>query len=228
MRPDQLIPKLLTADPARPRVTFYDDTPGPTKGERIELSAKVLTNWVNKAANLLQEEFDAGPGTRIALRLPAAHWRTTYWAFAAWAVGATVIAGGVGLQDADVVIDHEASDDASVIVTLAALARQHPGPVGAAVDEARELATYADRFHPWQSAADDDPALVSDGTMFTFATLVAGANEFERRYVTGDLTSTLRQTAAVFGALGSVLLVRHPDGNTLADRLVSEGVTVAM
>ena len=63
MRPDRLLAHLLTSDPARPRVTYYDDTEGPTRGERIELSAKVVGNWVNKAANLLQEEFDVEPGT---------------------------------------------------------------------------------------------------------------------------------------------------------------------
>ena len=46
------------ADPGRPRLTWY----GPD-GERVELSAKVLDNWVAKTANLLVDELDAGPGS---------------------------------------------------------------------------------------------------------------------------------------------------------------------
>ena len=54
--PAQVLAAMLAADPGRPRVTYYDDTPGPTQGERIELSAKVLANWVSKAAGALQDE----------------------------------------------------------------------------------------------------------------------------------------------------------------------------
>ena len=87
--PAALLAHLVASDPGRPRVTVYDDTDGPTRGERVELSARVLANWVAKAANLLQDDLDAGPGTTVRLALPP-HWRTLYWAFAAWSVGACV------------------------------------------------------------------------------------------------------------------------------------------
>ena len=54
--PADLLRRLLADDPTRPRLTWYDDEPGPTQGERIELSAKVLVNWVSKAANLMQDD----------------------------------------------------------------------------------------------------------------------------------------------------------------------------
>ena len=44
----------------------------------VELSARTLDNWVAKSANLLVEEYDAGPGSRVAVRLPP-HWRTVTW-----------------------------------------------------------------------------------------------------------------------------------------------------
>src|SRR5660398_217498 len=69
----------------RARVSWYGDG-----GERIELSGAVLENWVSKTANLLVEEFDAGPGVRVLVDLPP-HWRTIVWAFAAWRVGACVV-----------------------------------------------------------------------------------------------------------------------------------------
>jgi len=74
-----LLAALMASDPGRPRITVYDDTDGPTRGERVELSARVVANWVAKAANLLQDELDAGPGTVVRLALPP-HWRTVYWA----------------------------------------------------------------------------------------------------------------------------------------------------
>ena len=90
LTPTELLTRMVAADPGRPRVTFYEDTPGATQGERIELSAKVLANWVSKAANALQDEWDLGPGSLVRLDLPA-HWRSLYWALAVWSVGATVL-----------------------------------------------------------------------------------------------------------------------------------------
>ena len=79
----------VASDPGRPRVTVYDDTDTPTRGERVELSARVLANWVAKAANLLQDDLDVTPGSVVRLDLPP-HWRTLYWALAVWSVGACV------------------------------------------------------------------------------------------------------------------------------------------
>lgn len=217
MRPDRLIDQLLASDPARPRVTFYDDSPGPTKGERIELSGKVLANWVNKAANLLQEDLDAGPGTRVRIDLPAAHWRTVYWALAVWAVGATVVTDG----DADLRIADSAPAD--VVVTLAALSRAHQGDVGGGIDEAKELATYADRFAPWATADDTTAALVAGDRQWTYADLV-GVGETGRALVSGSVTDTLRRVATLFAADGAVLLVRDPDPAAMPVRLRAEGI----
>jgi len=69
----------------RPFLTWYGHD-----GERVELSATVTANWVTKTANLLVEEFDAGPGTLVRLHLPP-HWRTAVWALATWRVGAGVL-----------------------------------------------------------------------------------------------------------------------------------------
>lgn len=239
MRPDEILPALLASDPARPRVTFYDDAPGPTKGERIELSGKVLANWVNKAANLLTQEFDAGPGTRVALRLPASHWRTVYWAFAVWAVGGTVVTEGpatvgtapVGLADeVDVLVTAEPAGSTGdvVVVTLAALARQFPGDVAGAIDEAREISSYDDQFTALERADDGDVALVGREQEWTYGELITPAPEFDRRYVTGELDPVLRESVGVLASLGSVVLMRNPDGGKLADRLVAECVTIAM
>ena len=80
-----LLRRLVTTDPGRPRVTWY----GPA-GERVELSGKVLDNWVAKTANLLVDELDVGPGSRVVVDLPP-HWRTLVWLLAVWAAGGCVV-----------------------------------------------------------------------------------------------------------------------------------------
>ena len=61
----------MNSDPVGPRITYYDDA----TGERIELSTVTLANWAAKTANLLRDELGAGPGSRVAVLLPA-HWQT--------------------------------------------------------------------------------------------------------------------------------------------------------
>ena len=69
------------ADSASPRLTWYDRSGGPSDGERVELSGRLLLMWANKAANLLLEEHDVAqaPAWRSPCRCtggPATgHWR---------------------------------------------------------------------------------------------------------------------------------------------------------
>ncbi|MEI2777439.1 MAG: TIGR03089 family protein [Tetrasphaera sp.] len=227
MRPDDLLPRLLRSDPARPRITCYDDT----TGERIELSAKVLANWVAKAANLLQEEFDAGPGTRVALDL-APHWRTLYWALATWAVGAEVTTD----PGADVLVTadptHAAGHGAAIIVTLPALARRsaHPLP-DTAFDEAKELAGYPDQANPWDRADDDAPALSAGGEAAAYENVVPDDEQPGARVhtTTSDTAGFLRLALSTYAADGSIVLSitpgDAPEPGALAARLAAEGVT---
>ena len=229
--PAALLARLVASDPGRPRVTVYDDTDGPTRGERVELSARVVANWVAKAANLLQEDLDAAPGTRVLLDLPA-HWRTLYWAFAVWSVGAQVVLPGADDESADVVVTDDpercaAADDA-VLVTLAALARGASVPVPAgAVDEAKELATHGDVFVAWDEPADDQPALLGPDGVLTYAGLVPTGQGAVREHVaTGEAATLLEVALRAWAGDGSVVLTRGtPDADTLAARLAAEGVT---
>jgi uncharacterized protein (TIGR03089 family) len=79
---------LLSSNPAGPRITYYDDA----TGERIELSTATLHNWAAKSANLLRDELGAGPGSRVAILLPA-HWQTVGVLLGVWYVGAEVVLG---------------------------------------------------------------------------------------------------------------------------------------
>ena len=248
--PASVLAGILRSDPARPRVTFYEDTPGPTRGERIELSGKVLANWVAKAGNALQDEYDLGPGSLVRLALPP-HWRALYWALAVWSVGGTVdcsvdntvdntVDCTMG-QSPDLLICHDPAAIAAtgdpapgdvVLVTLASLARAHPGPVPAgAMDEARELATYGDQFTAVAEPDPDELALIIDGEQTAYRGVVRRQDwpADARVNLAGDLARVLESTLAAWAVDGSVVLARnglHAGGEPQPERLASERVTL--
>jgi uncharacterized protein (TIGR03089 family) len=235
--PASVLAAILRSDAARPRVTFYEDTPGPTQGERIELSGKVLANWISKAGNALQDEYDIGPGSIVRLSLPP-HWRALYWAFAVWSVGATLDC--VGDSTADVLICDDPDPVASptppsgdvVLVTLAALARVHTGPVPpGAMDEALELATYGDQFAAVTDPSPGDLALITEGERTAYGSVVPQCDwpEGSRVSLAGDMAQVLRSTLAAWAVDGSVVLTRNGQRagcEPQPERLASEGVTL--
>src|SRR5215212_9596422 len=117
--PAALLANARDRDPARPLLTYYDDA----TGERVELSAATLDNWVAKTANLLQDEFDVGPGSTVAVALPV-HWQTAAVLLGTWSCGAAVLDTAAEddgrLADADVVL---AAQD-----RLAAIEEEDGGP----------------------------------------------------------------------------------------------------
>ncbi len=239
-RPPEVLAAARATDPTAPRITTYDDTDGPTRGERVELSARVLATWVAKAANALQEEHGIGPGSTVALVLPA-HWRALVWMLATWSVGGCVVVGRPPAA-ADLVVSDdpavlEEAGGEGVLVTLAALARCAPGRVPAgAMDEARDLSTYADRFDPWARAADENPALVADEEGTAYAALASRLAPAEPvapgarlHTVTDDPLRLVGLALAAWAADGSLVHSRGatPDAAQLAARLESERVTAS-
>jgi uncharacterized protein (TIGR03089 family) len=77
--PADLLAATVRREPAAPLITYYDDA----TAERVELSAATLANWVAKTGNLLQDEFDVGPGSTVAVSLPV-HWQTAAVLLAVW------------------------------------------------------------------------------------------------------------------------------------------------
>lgn len=233
--PAAVLTALNASDSAAPRITCYDDVPGPTAGERIELSGRVLGTWVSKAGNALQEEWDIEPGSVVRLALQP-HWRLIYWAWAVWSVGAHVdLDGG---HDADLVVtddvDSLSSDVPSVLVTRGALARsagtQLPDGV---MDEAADLASYGDDFQAWQEPSDDDAALTVCGTTLTHGGAVAAVTADDpvakgvRRHLIDPSTDDLLRSAIATYAAGGSLVVQlgAVDADVVARRATNEGVT---
>jgi uncharacterized protein (TIGR03089 family) len=111
--------RALASDPARPRLTYYDDA----TGERVELSATTLQTWVTKTVNLLTLSLEVEEGARVSLHLPR-HWLGAVWVLAADAVGATLTAGTADLVVADPLSARRlpASTGELLVVSLAPMA----------------------------------------------------------------------------------------------------------
>lgn len=238
--PAELFDRLLREDAAAPRITCYDDTDGPTRGERIELSGRVLGTWAAKAANALQEEWDLEPGGLVRLDLDA-HWRVLYWALATWQVGGGVVLGGVsgGPTDSEALLVTDGPDrlarTPAVLVTRAALARSAGVEVPTDVmDEAADLASFGDTFDAWAEPSEDDPALLVDDATLGHGEVVAWASEGggslepgARVQVVAPSTQTLLQAALAAWSVGGSLVVHlgAPDPDDVTRRADAEGVT---
>jgi uncharacterized protein (TIGR03089 family) len=198
----------LAADGGRPRLTWYGDD-----GERVELSGAVLANWASKTVNLLVEEFDAAPGTRVVVDLPV-HWRTAVWALAAWRAGATVALPDADGEHPDVVVtdgpDRWADGGTDlVVVSLPALARRYDGDLpSGAIDAASAVMTYGDAIG-WVPEVDpDQDALVTATGAVGHKGLVPEPGDGARVLVDGReaVADVLRDLLGVWAGGGSVVL----------------------
>ena len=245
--PPDLLRRALDRSAGTPLVTYYDDA----RGERVELSAATLANWVAKTANLLQEEFDVGPGSTVALALPV-HWQTAAVLLGVWSCGATVLdtaAEDEGrLDEADVVLaaqDRLAALEEHDLAELVGLSL-HPlgmgmaGYTGPARDFAVEARMHGDVFVPWEAPRPADPGLVVGGLELSLGGLVETAGELATRLgvVPGDRLLIDTRVAAEAGpaawllaplAVGSsIVLVNSVDVTRLAERAAAERVTATL
>lgn len=211
---------LITLDPGRPRVTWY----GPDH-ERVEFSAKTLNNWVSKTANLLVDELDAGPGSRVGLALPG-HWRTVVWLLAGWSVGAhMIVLPSVAAQDPEqdsapttavdvLVTDRPSSpppgtvESLLVVVALPALATRFLGdvPTGA-IDAAAEVRLQPDVFVVGERPAGTDPAFTAGRRTVLHADLMSAARTGAGPTLSAESAASSESAAAVDPRSGAVRLL---------------------
>jgi uncharacterized protein (TIGR03089 family) len=92
--PEGLFSAVLAAQPGRPLITFYDDA----DGQRVELSARSMANWVAKTHFLLADSLGLGVGDAALVALPA-HWISVAVLFGCWSAGLSV---GASAAPADV------------------------------------------------------------------------------------------------------------------------------
>lgn len=237
-----LDPVLAGPGAARPLVTFYDDA----TGERIELSGVTTANWAAKAANLLRDECDVEPGTRVAMLLPA-HWQTAAVLLAAWSCGAEVVApvaGAIGPpgNGPDLVLTDAEHLDAAIALAPAngvvALSLDPFGkglvdlPAGV-VDFATEVRLHGDEFVPWEPVPADATALA--GATVSDVLADARARAAARGFGAGDrVLSTLGWEGAdglgdgllaVLAAGASLVQCRNADSARLDARADAERVS---
>ena len=227
---DALLDPLLSANPMGPRITFYDDS----SGERIELSTVTLANWAAKTANLLRDELGAGPGSRVAVLLPA-HWQTAAVLLGVWWIGAEVVCTGL----ADIALctidrlaeaDEVAADGEVAVLSLDPFGKPADGlPVGV-TDYATAVRVHGDQVTPERSPG---PAL--DGRSVD-AVLEAAQRSAQSRGLTAADRITSSQPwstplqvvdnlLAIFAAGASLVQVANPDPALLDRRRVTEKVT---
>ena len=245
--PAELLTEALRRNAGGPLVTFYDDV----SGERTELSAATLANWVAKTANLLQDEFDVGPGSTVAVTLPV-HWQTAAVLLGVWSCGAAVLdtAGedndrfteaDVVLADADRLPPLEEQGLEQLMgLSLHPLGLGMAGYTGPARDFALEVRAHGDVFSPWQPVDPAGPGLVLGGGELTLRGLVEAATELAGRLgiVEGDRLLVDERTAAEAGPVvwllaplaagASLVLCRDADPTALGSRAASERVTATL
>lgn len=198
----QLLARLRRQDSGRPRVTWYG-----ADGERVELSARVLENWVAKTANLLVDELESEVGDAVRLDLPA-HWRTVAWRLAVAAVGGELVGADSGAAP-DVLVVADGSPglaDATsgtgagvprhlVVQALGALAfRAQVVPPGA-LDAAAVVAGYGDEL----PAVVGAPGVVVAGPLSDARVLVDARS--------GDDDAALDAVLAALAGGGSAVLL---------------------
>jgi uncharacterized protein (TIGR03089 family) len=236
---DVLLGAALRRDPAGPLLTFYDDA----AGERAELSATTLANWVAKTANLLQDDVGAVPGDRVAVLLPA-HWQTAAVLLAAWAAGAVVSTDPSGAVAAftDVRRVPAATAAAEVFaLSLASFGRGfEAGPPAGARDFAVEVRAHGDRFAARSAVPDDALALHAGELVSTGADVVEiargratemGLLDHDRVLSTlpwDDPADWMDGLLAPLAAGASLVLCAHPDPEALARRAEAEHVTATL
>jgi uncharacterized protein (TIGR03089 family) len=245
--PADLLAQTLGRVPAAPLFTQYDDL----TGERVELSATTLANWVAKTANLLQDEFDIGPGSTVAVALPV-HWQTAAVLLAAWSCGATVLDTAAEddgrIEDADVVLtteDRLAPIEEQGVTELLGLSL-HPlglgmsGYTGEARDFALEVRTHGDVFLPLEQPDPAGVGLVLGGLELTLRGLVETAGELagrlgiaaDDRILLDERTATeagpVAWLLAPLAAGASLVLCRNAHPGGLAHRASTERVTATL
>ncbi len=237
-----LLARRVRADAVRPLLTFYDDA----TGERTELSAATVDNWVAKTANLLVDTLGIAVGDTVRVLLPA-HWQTAVVLLAAWSAGARVAlqrpGADIGVDAAPGTDDHDDSP-AAVFVTenavddpiavcdgaeIVALSLRPMGgrlaqPVPGVLDFAAEVLSHGDHFTPPVPPANQRTLT----RLATHYARVWNLTEQDRILTTAGYDTPdglLGGLLCPLAAGASVVLCHHLDQGLLDRRIAVERVT---
>jgi uncharacterized protein (TIGR03089 family) len=222
---DQVLGPLLRTDPARPRITHYDDA----AGSRIELSGSTLANWAAKTANWLRDELDVQPGDTVAVLLPP-HWQTAGVLLGAWWCGATVTtsptdAVTVALCGVDRIADAAAADEVAALGLDALGAGIAVLPPGVR-DFASEVRVHGDTFVPGGPGPDTQRLLTA--ARARAAELGLAARDRLLCTTSWDTTVPGEVLLAVLAADASLVQCTGTDPAVLPARCAAERITATL
>ena len=230
--PDALLASALARDPAGPLLTYYDDR----TGERTELSAVSMANWVAKTANLLRDDVGTAPGDRVAVLLPA-HWQTAAVLLGTWTAACVVTTGPAPTAFGTGPVD---GADEVFALSLAPLGRGFAGPPPAGTrDYSVDVLSMGDRWSG-RPVPDAVPALETSGGTVSAGDLVEVAlrRATELGLLAGDRvlstapwdgpTSWVDGLLAPLAAGASLVLVAHADPARLAAKSEAERATATL
>jgi len=240
----ELFAGALARDPAGPLLTYYDDA----SGERTEVSATTLRNWVAKTANFLTDGLALDDGARIAVVLPP-HWQTAGVLLGAWTAGHQLIdypdvdaadrPDAVFCTETDLVAYADVRAEV-VGLTLDPWGRGLSGQWRRITDYAREIGVYGDQFRPTAPVAAAAPALTAGSLELTQDGVAGAAQELADRLgmLGGGRIMISRDLAVAAGPVSwlmaplaagsSVVLVTDAGSDRLAARAASEKVTATL
>ncbi|WP_066299015.1 TIGR03089 family protein [Arthrobacter luteolus] len=225
-----ILSTLRTEQATSPALIWY----GPD-GERVELSGRVLDNWVAKTSNFAIEELDVEPGTVVQLDMPV-HWKTLVWALAAWQTGCILSLSAEARAGVRVTAGEpqpQAPGQLVVAVALPALAMAWPGSLPAGtVDYTAEVRSFADTYAGPDAPEGTGDALASgtEGAAVPFSALMAPAADGPQVL----LAPAGAGTAAVLGAAldtwsaGGTIVLSGEGVEVPASTLAAERVTARL
>lgn len=206
--PADILSRISSVDPSNPRLIWY----GPD-AERIELSGRVLDNWVAKSANFLVDYCDIECGDSLTLDLPM-HWRSMVLCLAGWSVGAEVRLGVTAAQSGDaqpdgaiVSVDPDQfagrADGPIAAIALAGLAMRFDGDLASdVIDYNAEARACGDVFIDW-GEPDAGATAVDDGAEgATYADLTGVGGSPARRILPADKL-TVSGVTSVLGTIAA-------------------------
>ena len=223
---------LLGSNPAGPRITYYDDA----TGERIELSTSTLANWAAKTANLLRDELGAGPGSHVAILLPA-HWQTAGVLFGVWYIGAEVV---LGQEDCDIAFctaDRLDEADAAVgpggevvALSLDPFGKPIPDLPFGVTEYATSVRVHGDQVVPERRPGPALAGRSAADVLSAAATAAAarGLTATDRVLSTADWDTPdalIDHLLAVFAVGASLVQVANPDPDAQGRRRLTEKVS---
>lgn len=195
--------------------------------ERVELSGRVLVNWVEKAAGLLVDELDVGASDVLTIS-PVPHWRLAVLTFAALRAGARV--DFTRHPEPDSVVhaypeshpDDDAAAQTLLVVAEPALAFECSGPLPkGAVDFCDEVRAQPDMYGGLENPEPDSVALPSGVThaeVLPRALELAGTDggTVYLPLTEGWGENAALRTLGIITAGGAVVLTARPEDATAA------------